>query len=43
MTANGLDKQINTFLNSDSIEPIEVIDIKFSAYSGGYAALILYK
>lgn len=43
MTASGLDKQINSFINTESIEPIEVIDIKFTASSGMFAVLIIYK
>lgn len=43
MTEKGFDKKMNEFLNAESIEPIEVIDIKFSTGSGIFAAMIIYK
>lgn len=43
MTEKGLDKKVNEFLSAETMEPIQVEDIKFSTGSGVFAVLIVYK
>lgn len=43
MTEKGLDKKVNEFIGAETIEPIEVIDIKFSTGNGLFSVIVIYK
>lgn len=43
LTTDGLDRQINAFLNDDTANPIVVVDIKFSLSNGTFSAMVVYK
>lgn len=43
MSEKGIDKKVNAFLGAETMEPIEVIDIKFSTGSGIFSVIVIYK